>query len=97
MLSMWCGGNRFEHAEVTRFDRVLGSIFGIHRVANFKAITRVFGKCTQTLNDQVFGSLYRWLATAMQKREWIPGLWEQSKLFDLPVPFSSQFTPCNTS
>ena len=61
MLSVWCGGNRFEHAEVTRFDRVLGSIFGIHRMANFKAITRLFGKCTQTLNDRVFGSLYRWL------------------------------------
>ena len=34
MLSTWCGGNRFEHAEVTRFDRVLGSIFGIHRMAS---------------------------------------------------------------
>ena len=37
------------------------------------------------------------LATAMQKREWISGLWEQSKLFDLPVPFASQFAPCDTS
>ena len=61
MLSVWCGGNRFEHAEVTRFDRVLGTIFGIHRMANFKAITRLFGRCTQTVNDRVFGSLYRWL------------------------------------
>jgi len=61
MLSVWCGGNRFEHAEVTRFDRVLGSIFGIDRMANFKAITRLFGRCTQTVNDRVFGSLYRWL------------------------------------
>ena len=61
MLSVWCGGNRFEHAEVTRFDRVLGAIFGIDRMANFKAITRLFGRCTQTLNDRVFGSLYRGL------------------------------------
>lgn len=61
MLSVWCGGNRFEHAEVTRFDRVLGSIFGMKRMANFKAITRLFGKCTQEINDRVFGSLYRWL------------------------------------
>lgn len=61
MLSVWCGGNRFEHAEVTRFDRVLGSIFGIARMANFKAITRLFGKCTQEINNRVFGSLYRWL------------------------------------
>ena len=61
MLSMWCGGNRFEHAEVTRFDRVLGSIFDIDRMANFKAITRLFGKCTQAVNDRGLGSLYRWL------------------------------------
>ena len=61
MLSVWCGGNRFEHAEVTRFDRVLGAIFGIQRMANFKAITRLFGKCTQALNESAFGSLYRWL------------------------------------
>ena len=37
------------------------------------------------------------LATAMQKREWITGLWDQSKQFDLPVPFASQFAPCDTS
>ena len=61
MLSVWCGGNRFEHAEMTRFDHVLGSIFGIPRMANFKAITRLFGKCTQALNEGAFGSLYRWL------------------------------------
>ena len=61
MLSVWCGGNRFEHAEVTRFDRVLGSIFGIQRMANFKAITRLFGRCTQAVNDRVFSSRYRWL------------------------------------
>ena len=53
--------NRFEHAEVTRFDRVLGSIFGINRMANFKAITRLFSRCTQAVNDRVFGSLYRGL------------------------------------
>ena len=37
------------------------------------------------------------LATAMQKREWITGLWDQSKRFELPVPFASQFAPCDTS
>ena len=39
MLSVWCGSNRFEHVEVTRFDRVLGSFFGIHRMANAKGKT----------------------------------------------------------
>ncbi len=66
MLSAWRGGNRFEHAEVNRFDRVLGSIFGIDRMANFKAITRLFGCCTQALNDGGFGSRYRWLFEQIQ-------------------------------
>lgn len=33
------------------------------------------------------------LAVAMQQREWINGLWDQSKKFDLPVKFSPIFTP----
>ena len=37
------------------------------------------------------------LATAMQKREWISGLWDQSKQFDLPVHFEPQFTRPDTS
>ena len=37
------------------------------------------------------------LATAMQKREWITGLWDQSNRFELPVQFASQFAPCDTS
>ena len=37
------------------------------------------------------------LATAMQKREWISGLWDQSKQFDLPVHFATQFTHPDTS
>ena len=102
MLSVWCGGNRFEHAEVTRFDRVLGSIFGIQRMANFKAITRLFDRCTQAVNDRVFIThegrrLLLKLATAMQKREWISGLWDQSKQYDLPVHFETQFTHPDTS
>ncbi|TAF98728.1 MAG: hypothetical protein EAZ37_17570 [Burkholderiales bacterium] len=37
------------------------------------------------------------LATAMQKREWMTGLWNQAKEFDLPVKFSSQFTEFDRS
>jgi len=37
------------------------------------------------------------LAAAMQKREWISGLWDQSKQFDLPVHFATQFTHSDTS
>ena len=42
MLSVWCGANRFEHGEVTRHDPVLKRIFGIERMANFKAVMRLF-------------------------------------------------------
>ena len=66
MLLVWCGANRFEHAGVTRFNRVLSSIFGINRMANLKTITRLFGKCTQTINERVFGALYRWLFEQIQ-------------------------------
>lgn len=33
------------------------------------------------------------LAVAMQQREWINGLWDKSKTFDLPIKFSPIFTP----
>lgn len=33
------------------------------------------------------------LAVAMQQREWMDGLWDKSKTFDLPVKFSPIFTP----
>ena len=61
MLSVWCGANRFEHGEVTRHDPVLKRLFGFVRMANFKAIMRLFGKFTQGLNDAVMDNLYRWL------------------------------------
>jgi len=61
MLSVWCGANRFEHGEVTRYDPVLRRLFGFKRMANFKAVMRLFRKFTQATNERVLGSLYRWL------------------------------------
>ncbi len=63
MLSVWCGANRFEHGEVTRHDPVLGRLFGFARMANFKAVMRLFRKFTQATNEHVFGNLYRWFFT----------------------------------
>jgi Transposase DDE domain group 1 len=60
MLSIWCGANRFEHGEVTRHDPVLKRLFGFGRMANFKAVMRLFRKFSQGTNSQVFGNLYRW-------------------------------------
>jgi len=61
MLSVWCGANRFEHAEVTRHDPVLKRLFGFKRMANFKAVMRLFNKFTQGTNESVMDSLYRWM------------------------------------
>ena len=61
MLSVWCGANRFEHGEVTRHDPVLKRIFGFRRMANFKAVMRLFRRFTQSTNEGVMDSLYRWM------------------------------------
>lgn len=66
LLSIWCGGNRFAHAEVTRFDPVLGQLFGLQKMANFKAVMRLLDKFDQQQNDQVFGFIYRWLFEQLQ-------------------------------
>ena len=59
MGSVWCGANRFEHQEVTRHDPVLQRLFGFKRMANFKAMMRLFRKFSQAVNEAVLGSLYR--------------------------------------
>ena len=61
MLSVWCGANRFEHGEVTRHDPVLKEVFGFKRMANFKAVMRLFNKFSQSTNESVMDSLYRWM------------------------------------
>ena len=61
MLSVWCGANRFEHGEVTRHDPVLRRLFGFKRMANFKAVMRLFRKFTQADNERALGYLYCWL------------------------------------
>jgi hypothetical protein len=58
MLSIWCGANRFEHMEVTRYDAVLGRLFGYERMANYKAFTRLIDKCDQASISGTFAGLY---------------------------------------
>ena len=58
MVSVWCGANRFEHSEVTRHDPVLKRLFGFVRMANFKAIMRLFRKFSQPDNDRMAQTLY---------------------------------------
>lgn len=61
MLSVGGGANRFEQGEVTRHDPVLKRLFGFKRMANFKAIMRLFSKFDQGTNESVMDSLYPWM------------------------------------
>jgi hypothetical protein len=60
MVSVWCGANRFEHLEVSRFDDVLRRIFGFKKMAGHKAYQRYFQKFTIAINQQVFTKLSQW-------------------------------------
>lgn len=53
MLSVGCGANRFEHGEVTRHDPVLQRLFSFKRMANFKAVMRLFRKFSQARHEGV--------------------------------------------
>ncbi len=66
MLSVWCGANRFQHAEITRQDAVLQRIFGWRGMAQHKAFERFFNKFDQASCERVFGRWYRWLHDQMQ-------------------------------
>ena len=60
MVSIWCGANRFEHLEVSRFDDVLRRIFGFKKMAGHKAYQRYFQKFTIAINQQIFTKLSQW-------------------------------------
>src|SRR6218665_1542771 len=44
-----------------RHDPVLKRLFGFERMANFKAVMRLFKKFTQSTNESVMDSLYPWM------------------------------------
>jgi hypothetical protein len=37
IISVWCGANRYEHLEVTRFDAVIQNLFGWKQMAGHRA------------------------------------------------------------
>lgn len=60
MVSVWCGANRFEHLEVSRFDDVLRRIFGFKQMAGHKAYQRYFRKFDIATNQGVFTKISEW-------------------------------------
>lgn len=60
IISVWCGANRYEHLEVTRFNGVLQELFGWERIAGHRAFVRFFQKFTMETNNKVFSRFYSW-------------------------------------
>lgn len=60
IISIWCGANRYEHLEVTRFDGVIQQLFGWKRMAGHRAFVRFFKKFTIETNTDVFRRFYQW-------------------------------------
>lgn len=61
LVSIWCGANRFAHADITRMDGTLTRLFGWTRVAGHKAIIRFFNRFDMARNEQVQAQIYCWL------------------------------------
>lgn len=66
LVSIWCGANKFEHLEVSRFDEVLRKIFDFKRMAAHKAYIRYFKKFTIAINQKVFSKVMRWFFEQVQ-------------------------------
>lgn len=60
IISIWCGANRYEHLEVTRFDGVIQRLFGWKKMAGHRAFARFFQKFSIETNTDVFGHFYKW-------------------------------------
>ena len=60
IISIWCGANRFEHLEVTRFDGVIQQLFGWKRMAGHRSFIRFFEKFDQERSQEVFTPFYQW-------------------------------------
>ncbi len=60
ITSVWCGANRFEHAEVTRQDEVIRELWQFDRMAGHKSFQRFFNKFSQATNQKIFGQMYQW-------------------------------------
>jgi hypothetical protein len=61
LVSIWCGANRFAHADITRMDGALTRLFGWTKVAGHKAIMRFFNRFDMAKNEAVQEEIYRWL------------------------------------
>lgn len=60
IISICCGASRYEHLEVTRFDKVIQQMFGWKNMAGHRAFIRYFQKFSMEDNANVFRNFYQW-------------------------------------
>jgi hypothetical protein len=51
---------------VIRYDAVLRCLFGFEKMANFKAVMRLFKRFTQETKEHVMNQLYCWMFSHVQ-------------------------------
>jgi len=61
MVSIWSGANRFVHSDITRLDNTLARLFGWTKVAEHKAIMRLFNRFDQEKSNEMQKKSYHWL------------------------------------
>jgi len=61
MVSIWSGANRFVHSDSTRLDNTLARLFGWTKVAEHKAIMRLFNRFDQEKSNEMQKKSYHWL------------------------------------
>ena len=61
MVSIWSGANRFVHSDITRLDNTLARLFGWTKVAEHKAIMRLFNRFDQEKSNEMQKKSYNWL------------------------------------
>lgn len=61
MVSIWSGANRFVHSDITRLDNTLARLFGWTKVAEHKAIMRLFNRFDQDKSNEMQKKSYNWL------------------------------------
>jgi hypothetical protein len=66
LIGIWCGGNRYEHFEVTRRDEVIREIFGWKKMSGHKAIGRYLSKFDQGTNQRIFREMNQWFFGGMK-------------------------------
>ena len=42
MTSVWCGANKFEHCEITRYDEVMKQCWEFKRIGRLQIISTIF-------------------------------------------------------